>query len=87
MKQCGICLSKNWELKKLLANNISNSHIDNLYNKAVLSGAYGGKLLGAGQAGFFLVISEHQNDIKKSLNCDGFELNIDFEGTKIIFSD
>ena len=87
IKQCGICLNKNWEYKKKLSSKISNKYIDNLYEKAMLSGAFGCKLLGAGQSGFLLIISDNHKKIKKSLNCDSFKLDIDLEGTKIIYTD
>ena len=45
-------LNVNWELKKKLSSNISNSIIDQAYNAAMKSGAIGGKLLGAGTEGF-----------------------------------
>ncbi|KTE93866.1 hypothetical protein AT727_02615 [Desulfitobacterium hafniense] len=43
-----------WMRKKALANQISSSDIDNLYEKGILAGAIGGKLLGAGGGGFIL---------------------------------
>lgn len=50
----GILLNESWKLKKSLANNISNDNIDKIYDEAISAGALGGKLLGAGGAGFLL---------------------------------
>ena len=43
----GELLDKNWQLKRQLTLGISDAQIDDLYNKGILAGATGGKLLGA----------------------------------------
>lgn len=55
-KKLGDILHENWILKKGLASNISNSSIDTLYSTALSMGAYGGKILGAGNGGCFLFL-------------------------------
>ena len=50
----GELLHENWILKKELASGISNLLVDNIYDKAMNAGALGGKLLGAGGAGFMI---------------------------------
>jgi D-glycero-alpha-D-manno-heptose-7-phosphate kinase len=55
-KEVGELLSKSWEIKMKLGNDISNSDIDNLYSEIMKSGAAGAKLLGAGAGGYFLVL-------------------------------
>ena len=47
-------LDQTWKVKKSLASNISNNYLDSLYDYGIESGAYGGKLLGAGGGGFML---------------------------------
>ena len=86
----GELLHENWILKKTLANNISDDRIDNIYAKALDSGAIGGKLLGAGGAGFmlFYVPEDKQENVKREL----LELrNMDFEfdnsGVSIVMID
>ena len=47
---------------------VSNNEIDEIYNRALKSGALGGKLLGAGGGGFILFYApkqNHENIIKK----------------------
>lgn len=57
----GEMLHDAWEDKKKVAPGISNSHIDTIYDEAVLAGAYGGKLIGAGGGGFFIFyVPEHE---------------------------
>jgi len=66
----GSILHQNWLLKKELASGISSSHIDQMYQKALSAGAYGGKILGAGGGGFLLVLAppkKHQS-IKATLS-------------------
>ncbi|UUZ81372.1 hypothetical protein LJK88_43005 [Paenibacillus sp. P26] len=44
----GSLLHRGWELKRRLADGISNPEIDDLYRKALEAGALGGKIAGAG---------------------------------------
>ena len=53
----GKLLHESWLEKKNLSSAISNSSIDEIYNIAIKNGALGGKLLGAGGGGFFLMVS------------------------------
>tara|TARA_X000000368_G_C22940666_1_gene671986 strand:- start:62 stop:1057 length:996 start_codon:yes stop_codon:yes gene_type:complete len=57
----GDLLNEYWHIKKSLNKNISNSTIDEIYAKAIKSGALGGKLLGSGGGGFFLFFIEPKN--------------------------
>ena len=50
----GRLLHENWQIKKSLTHNITNSNIDEIYEAGLESGALGGKLLGAGGGGFML---------------------------------
>ena len=50
----GRLLHESWELKKSLADGISNGKINDIYETAIKNGAIGGKLLGAGSGGFIL---------------------------------
>jgi D-glycero-alpha-D-manno-heptose-7-phosphate kinase len=51
----GDLLRRNWELKRSLVDGLSDPEIDRWYDDALTAGATGGKLLGAGAGGFFLV--------------------------------
>lgn len=51
----GNLLGEAWEIKKKLSSNISNSHIDEMYEIALKAGALGGKILGAGGGGYLLL--------------------------------
>jgi D-glycero-alpha-D-manno-heptose-7-phosphate kinase len=69
LHQIGWMLQEAWERKKLLSSAVSTSAIDEIYNKAIASGALGGKILGAGGGGFmlFFVPPEQQAAVRSSL--------------------
>ena len=81
----GDLLHKGWILKKELASGISNQEIDALYEKALGSGAAGGKLLGAGGNGFLLLYSDDHSKMQDSFGCRALPFEIDKEGSKIIY--
>ncbi|PTW55726.1 D-glycero-alpha-D-manno-heptose-7-phosphate kinase [Breoghania corrubedonensis] len=64
-KECGRLLHHNWELKKRLSSNVGEDSIDELYSKLLSMGAYGGKVLGAGNGGFVAVF--HDENFKERL--------------------
>lgn len=65
----GRLLHQTWQLKRGLTSRISSHEIDNIYQKALATGALGGKILGAGGGGFFLfyVPEEKQEAVKEAL--------------------
>jgi len=65
----GKLLHKNWMIKRKLTDKISNSTIDDIYQRGINSGALGGKILGAGGGGFilFFVEPELQSRVKREL--------------------
>ncbi len=86
----GEILHESWQLKKSLSDIISSSSIDDLYKKALNSGAIGGKILGAGNGGFlmFLVSEDKQNSVRDSLkDLREVKVNFDYNGTQQIFND
>lgn len=56
-KRLGEILHEGWLMKKSLTSGISNKRIDDLYNAGIKSGAWGGKILGAGGGGCLLFIA------------------------------
>ena len=51
----GRLLHEEWQLKRTLSSQITTSAIDTLYDQMLRAGAYGGKLLGAGNGGYMLL--------------------------------
>ena len=66
----GKLLNESWHYKKEISNRISNSLIDEIYYKAMQSGALGGKILGSGGGGFilFFVPLDKKESVKKALS-------------------
>ncbi len=90
IETCGDLLLKNWELKKNMADGISNSGINDMCQKAGNAGGLGWKIAGAGGGGFLLLVvpRENQNSVFEALK--GFrELPFMMEenGSKVIFDD
>lgn len=54
----GMLMNRGWQLKRSLTDKISTPYIDYVYEAAVKAGATGGKLLGAGGAGFILFFAD-----------------------------
>lgn len=65
----GGMLHESWLIKQSLAKSISNATLGSLYQTARMSGAVGGKILGAGGGGFFLfyVPEERQGEVTTAL--------------------
>ena len=89
IEEIGELLNEQWKLKKSMSNIITNSNIDDIYNKGILAGASGGKLLGAGGGGFmlFFVPPEKRKSLISSLN--GYlhvPFKFDFSGSQIIYN-
>ncbi len=58
IREIGRMLGESWEMKKELADCVSNRDVDQIYEATMQSGALGGKLLGAGGGGFMLLLAE-----------------------------
>lgn len=71
LNEFGRLLDTTWKLKRGTGNKVSSYTIDNLYNKAIMAGALGGKLLGAGGGGFllFYVEKDKQQNVSNALSC------------------
>ena len=83
----GELLNLNWQYKRSLVSGISNPIIDDFYNKAISAGALGGKLLGAGGAGFmlFYVPEEKQKSVRHACeHLREMEFKMDNAGASII---
>lgn len=88
MMSFGSLLNISWNRKKKVNKNSSNKIIDKFYDKALYSGAYGGKLLGAGSGGFLMFIANKkiQKKIIKNLSkLNYLNLKFDYSGTKVTY--
>jgi D-glycero-alpha-D-manno-heptose-7-phosphate kinase len=86
----GELLHEAWQAKRSLSAKVSNSHVDELYDRALSAGAVGGKLTGAGGGGFLLLFAppDRQEEIREELNnLIHVPFKFEFSGSQIIFFD
>ena len=83
----GKIMDESWKLKRSLASGITNPALDSLYEKAISAGAEGGKLLGAGGAGFFLFFCspEKKERLRIALGLRPFPFVFENDGTSVIY--
>ena len=88
LKVFGSLLNEQWKLKKKLSNKVSNKLIDNIYIEGLRNGAYGCKLLGAGNGGFLMFICNSNAKIKLIQKFKKFlhiPIRFDTIGSQIIY--
>ncbi len=83
----GGILHETWQLKRQLAQTISNSQIDAWYNAAMQAGATGGKICGAGGGGFLLLIvnPDFQTGVRQALaNLTEVHISYEVHGSQVM---
>lgn len=85
----GKALHDSWKLKRSLPGGVSTPEIDAIYDKAMHSGAWGGKVCGAGGGGFLVLMASPSthNDIRKELGLRHVPFGIDRLGARVVFND
>ena len=90
LEEFGKLLHESWQIKRTLAEGITNPTIEEIYSAARKAGALGGKVLGAGGGGFVLLFVrvENQSAVRESLS-KLVKVLFRFEkaGTQIILND
>lgn len=89
LNEFGRLLDHTWRLKRNTGGKISNSFIDDIYEKGLKSGAIGGKLLGAGGGGFLLFYVEpdkRQNVLNALDNLMNVPFTFEDQGTTIAYN-
>lgn len=84
----GRLLHETWTLKRSLTGAISTTTIDRIYDDALRAGALGGKLLGAGGAGFmvFVVPVKNRDRVRAALShLISVPVRADFTGSTIVY--
>lgn len=69
LPEIGRLMDENWELKRRLSDAITNPKIDRIYETAKRSGAWGGKIMGAGGGGFLFLVAppERHLEVRQAL--------------------
>jgi D-glycero-alpha-D-manno-heptose-7-phosphate kinase len=84
----GALLHEGWTAKRRLASGVSDAELDLAYERALRAGAVGGKILGAGGGGFFLlsVPGEKRQALREAL-AEYREVPFAFErgGSRVVF--
>jgi D-glycero-alpha-D-manno-heptose-7-phosphate kinase len=87
IKKMGKIVSETWNLKKNFSKLVTSNSINTIYNEIINKLSYGGKLLGAGNGGFILIMFDlkKKKKIIKSLKKYQY-INVDLEkkGTVIL---
>jgi D-glycero-alpha-D-manno-heptose-7-phosphate kinase len=84
----GKLLHESWMLKRSLSASVSNDRLDGIYEAAIRAGAVGGKLLGAGGGGFFLIFAPPRTHASIIKALDRYLLvpfSFERSGTQMIF--
>ena len=91
LSDLGSLLNEAWEMKRGISESVSDSFLDETYERIISTGATGAKLLGAGGGGFFLVHGDFEIRQKLKLEFSSdfrmIPLNIDNMGSSIIHND
>lgn len=85
--EIGELLHEGWLLKRGLSSVVTNDAIDEIYAVGRSAGAIGGKLLGAGNGGFFLffVPPERRPALRQALShLIEVDINVDHDGSSIV---
>ena len=86
----GRLLHEAWKIKCSFSDRVSNSSVDEIYTKAVSTGAIGGKIAGAGGGGFMLLFvpPERKEQVREGLkNLVHVPFRFEGHGSQIIFYD
>jgi D-glycero-alpha-D-manno-heptose-7-phosphate kinase len=84
----GELLDKNWRIKCQMASGVTDSQIDDWYQKGINAGAKGGKLLGAGNGGFMMFFAppNKHKEIIKAMSClREIPFSFDLNGSQIVY--
>lgn len=80
-------LTRGWQIKRGLSSNVTSALLDEIFEKCVRSGAFGGKLLGAGGGGFLLMCvppEHHVEFLKKVIPLVSVPVRLESQGSRIL---
>lgn len=87
----GTLMDEHWKVKREMSRKMSNGSFDELYERAKKAGALGGKILGAGGGGFFLVYCAEgaQDAVRREFKKVGMReipIRVDASGTQVMLN-
>jgi D-glycero-alpha-D-manno-heptose-7-phosphate kinase len=86
----GRLMDRHWEVKKRMLSGMTTDRFDTMYALAKSRGALGGKIMGAGGGGFFLIYADddHAPRVRKAMREEmglrELPWELDYEGAKIL---
>lgn len=88
-KDLGAYLHTAWDIKRRMANGISNEYIGNIYQIGLNNGAYGGKICGAGGGGFMLFVADPDSHdrIARATGLRRVPFKITSKGSEVVHGD
>lgn len=89
LNEFGELLHRAWVAKRSLGGGVSNSAIDEMYDRGRAAGAWGGKLLGAGGGGFLLFMAPPESHAALRAAFHGDEpipVRVDAPGSEVLFA-
>jgi D-glycero-alpha-D-manno-heptose-7-phosphate kinase len=87
LEEFGRLMDVHWQRKKARSAGMSNEKINEWYDHAMVSGALGGKVIGAGGGGFLMFYAGDKQRLRHAMREKGLQevrFRFDFEGTKIL---
>jgi D-glycero-alpha-D-manno-heptose-7-phosphate kinase len=87
LRQFAELMHVHWERKRRRSKGMSNTAIDEHYERARANGALGGKLIGAGGGGFLMFYTEDKTRLRKVMVDSGLRevrVRFDFEGSCLV---
>ncbi|KKT57880.1 MAG: hypothetical protein UW81_C0004G0053 [Candidatus Giovannonibacteria bacterium GW2011_GWC2_44_9] len=89
LDEFGSLMDEHWHIKKKMSAKISNDEFDEIYEKAKQAGALGGKIVGAGGGGFFLIYCREgaQPTVRRVFSQYGLrevQFSVDSAGTQVL---
>jgi D-glycero-alpha-D-manno-heptose-7-phosphate kinase len=90
VEEFGRLMNVHWQYKKRRSADMSNKKIDDWYERALASGALGGKVIGAGGGGFLMFYAGDKARLRRAMREQGLKevrFRFDFEGTRVISHD
>ena len=86
LKNFGELLTESWKYKKSISSNYDRN-LDNIFNFALKSGVYGGKLCGAGHGGFFMFLANKisQKKLIEKFKHQCLKIGMEASGSQILY--
>ena len=83
----GHTMNEHWTMKRARSAGMSNPEIDGWYEHAIMNGAVGGKLVGAGAGGFLLLLADDVPRLRSAMTSIGLEevrFGFDLDGSVVM---